>query len=96
MKIWGEIPKITGVYDKQKNFGKVEKATSVAGKKDVLSLSNNAKDFQSVLKALKDVPDVRNDKVNELAAKVDSGSYDVEGKDIVDKIMNNISSNRTV
>jgi negative regulator of flagellin synthesis FlgM len=88
MKIWGDIPKISGVYDSQKNFGKVDKASGVASKKDVVSISNQAKDFQTALRSLKDLPDVRNEKVNELAERYKSGSYDVSGKNIADKIIN--------
>jgi negative regulator of flagellin synthesis FlgM len=87
MKIWGEIPKVAGVYNSQK---KITEATSVAGtasKKDVVSISGKAKDFQSVLKALKNVPDVRQDKVNELSERFSSGNYNVEGKDAADKIL---------
>lgn len=88
MKIWGDIPKISGVYDSQKNFGKVDKASGVTPKKDVVSISNQAKDFQTVLKSLKDIPDVRNDKVQELSEKYKSGNYNVSGKSIADRIIN--------
>jgi negative regulator of flagellin synthesis FlgM len=87
MKIWGEIPKIFGVYDKQKSVGKVDKASGVAPKKDVLSISSEAKDFQTVMKGLKDVPDIRADKVKELSSRYDSGTYDVNGKDIADRVI---------
>lgn len=90
MKIWGEIPKILGVYDKQKNVGKTEKASGAASKKDVVSISNQAKDFQTVMKALKDVPDMRQDKVNELSEKYETGNYDVSGNDIAGKILKSI------
>ena len=87
MKIWGEIPKILGVYDKQKNIGRIERTGTVASKKDMLSISGQAKDYQTVMKALKEVPDVRSEKVNEIAARLESGQYDVSGKDVADRIM---------
>jgi len=87
MKIWGDIPKVSGVYDKQKSLSKVDKASGVAAKKDVVSISNQAKDYQTVMKALKDVPDVRNDKVSELADKYESGNYDVKGDTVADKVL---------
>lgn len=90
MKIWGEIPKILGVYDKQKSIGKVDKTSGVASKKDVVSISNQAKDFQTVMKALKDVPDIRQDKVNELAEKYDSGTYNVTSNEVADKVLKSI------
>lgn len=90
MKIWGEIPKVLGISSNQKNVSKVDKVSGVAAKKDVVSISNQAKDFQTIMKALRDVPDMRQDKVNELAEKYQSGNYDVSGNDIADKILKSV------
>lgn len=94
MKIWGDIPRISGVYDKQKNVNKIDKTSGVSSKKDVVSISNQAKDFTTVMKALKEVPDMRQDKVNELAAKYEAGSYDVDGGDIVEKLSKSITEKK--
>lgn len=90
MRIPGDIPKITGIYDKQKNVNKIEKASAVSSKKDVVSISNQAKDFQTVQKALKSVPDIRQNKVNELTVKYESGQYDAKGKDIAENIIKSV------
>jgi negative regulator of flagellin synthesis FlgM len=90
MKIWGEIPKIFGIYDKQKNVNKVDKTSAVVSKKDVVSISNQAKDFQTVMRALKEVPEVREEKVRELSEKYEAGNYDVSGKDIAEKMLKSV------
>ncbi len=90
MKIWGDIPKVQGIYNKQKRVEKPGKAGKTGSTGDVVSISGKAKDFQTVLKALKNVPDVRTEKVNELSSKYRSGSYDTSGKDIADKIIDSI------
>lgn len=90
MRIPGDIPKITGIYDKQKSVNKIEKTSAVSSKKDVVSISNQAKDFQTVQKALKNVPDIRQNKVNELMVKYESGQYNASGKDIADNIVKSI------
>lgn len=90
MKIWGEIPKILGIYDKQKNVKKVDKTASVVSKRDVVSISNSARDFQSIMKSLKEVPDVRQDKVNDLKGKYETGNYSISGKEISDKLINSV------
>ncbi len=90
MRINGEISKIAGVYGAQKNAGRVGKTGSVASKKDVLSISNEAKDFQTVYKALRDVPDIRQSKVAELAGKFEAGGYDVTGQDVADKVIKTV------
>jgi negative regulator of flagellin synthesis FlgM len=87
MKIWGEIPKILGVYDKHKSVKKAEGTSGVAAKMDVVSISGSAKDFQTAMKAVKEIPDIRQGKVNELLDQYESGNYDVNGKDTADKIL---------
>lgn len=63
--------------------------------KDALELSGKAPvievavDKQAEIKnSLKDLPDVRKDKVAELKARIASGDYNVSGKDIAEKIVN--------
>lgn len=86
MKITGDIYNVSKIYGNQKSVGKVDKTNPVAPKKDVVSISNNAKDYQTVSKALKDIPDVRQNKVDEFAEVYRSGGYDVSGKEIVEKL----------
>lgn len=90
MKIWGGTPKVNGVYDKQKNLSRIDKTSALSGKKDVLSISDQAKDFQTIMKSLREVPDIRQDKVDELAEKYQAGNYDVKGRDTADRIIKSI------
>jgi negative regulator of flagellin synthesis FlgM len=43
-----------------------------------------------VMRALKDVPDVRQDRVDELLKRFESGSYNVSGRDIADRIIRSV------
>ena len=90
MKITGDIYNVAKVYNKQKSVDSVGRTSSIQPKKDVLSISNNAKDYQTVAKALKDVPDVRQDKIDKLTEVYRSGGYDVSGREIVEKIGSSI------
>lgn len=90
MRIPGDISKITGIYGSQKSINRIGKTGSVASKKDVLSISDEAKDFQSVLKALREVPDVRRDKVDGILGRIESGQYSVSGHDVADRIVKNV------
>ena len=87
MRIPGDLSKVTGIYGTQKNTGRVGKTEAAASKKDVLSISNEAKDFQTVFKALKEVPDIRQSKVAELSDQFETGSYNVTGRDVADKVV---------
>lgn len=94
MKIWEGIPKVSGIYDNRKSINKTEKTDNVTGKKDVVSISNQAKDIQTAMKALKDIPDIRKDKVEKLTRKLETGTYGVTEEDIADKILKSIAGIR--
>lgn len=86
MKITGDIYNVAKVYNKQKMVGNIAKTGQVVPKKDVVSISNDAKDYQTVSKALKDVPDIRQNKVDEFTEIYQSGGYDISGKEIIEKL----------
>ena len=59
--------------------------------KDEIKLSERAKDYQFAINKLREIPDMRMDKVNKLKDLVQSGNYNVEGKKIVEKMYENIN-----
>lgn len=70
----------------------VKKVGTVQGKKDELTISREALDCGIVAKALKimdDIPDIREEKVNAIKEKMDTGLYNVDGKDIAEKMLSN-------
>lgn len=90
MRIPGDIPKITGIYDKQKSLNRTDISNPVVSKKDVVSISAQAKDFQTIFRALKEIPDIRQGKVNELLERYESGNYDIDGNDVAEKVINSV------
>lgn len=94
MKIQGEIPKVSKVYDSQKNITKTDRGNKATTKKDVVSISGQGRDFQTVMKALKDIPDIRKDKVEKIQKQIETGKYQVSGKDIADSILSNITEKK--
>ena len=87
MKIWGNIPKVSGIYG---NTGKIDRYTKVgeaSSKKDELSISGTAKDFSVAMKAVRQVPDVRQEKINEIIQKMDRGEYKVKPSEVAEKIV---------
>jgi len=90
MRIPEDIPRITGIYNKQNQKKNFDKAVVNASKNDIVSISDKARDFQTVMKALKNIPDIRQDKVEKLSREYRSGNYDVNSNDIAEKIINSI------
>jgi len=77
------------VYQTQRT-NNVARLSRAEEKKDIVALSEQAKDYQVAARALKEVPDVRQDKVNEIQSKIESGNYNVSSKDIAAKLLGNL------
>jgi negative regulator of flagellin synthesis FlgM len=90
MKIYGQIPKISEIYNKDKNVSKASKTGGVESKKDVVSISTQGKDFQTALKAAREAADIRQDKVDEIKQRIATDTYTPSGKDIADKVIQSI------
>ena len=86
MKISG-INKVTQAYKSNINFDTKNKVKK--SKKDALILSSTAKDVQIAKMALKKVPDVRMDKINPIKQRIESGTYNIDAKEIANKMIKN-------
>ena len=56
-------------------------------KEDKVVLSPKAKEVQEATKLIKELPDIREDKVAKLKEQVDQGTYKVDGKKIAFKML---------
>lgn len=82
------IDKINNIYEtyKKQSISKAQSVTKTS-KKDEVALSEVAKDFQSVYKLLVATPDIREDKVNAVKEKINSGTYNVKTEEVAEKIL---------
>lgn len=62
--------------------------SSAVTESDAVSISEKGKDVSEMTRILKDMPDVRSEKVAELKARIASGNYNVSGRDIAEKVVN--------
>jgi len=65
---------------------RVDRANTIDIKGEKFALSTSAKDFQSVKKLLSEMPDVRQNIVEEVKQRIEGGNYDVSSYDVADKI----------
>lgn len=79
--------KVNQVY--QANNVKKVTMTSSINTSDSLVLSQTGKDIQIAKQAIAQIPDVREDKVNQLKASLASGTYDVSAEELADKLIDN-------
>lgn len=82
---YNQINQVYGV-SKTKKSGKTGYASSISGA-DQVSFSSIGKDMQIAKAALKNVPDVREDRVADLKAQIQNGTYNVSNESFADKLL---------
>lgn len=90
MKIWRNISGVSGIYGKNKSMNKINETSGIKKGNDVLSISDKAKDYQVAMKYLKEIPDIRKDKVEKITGQLQSRNYDVKGNKIAEKIIQSV------
>ena len=90
----GNISNFENVKDVQKkeDIKKQQSSKQVSSselKGDSLNISNEAYSTAKKADQLKEMPDVREEKVSALKREIDNGTYNVAGKEVAEKIVNN-------
>ncbi len=90
-----QVQNILKVYGENKvtKSANADKASQVQ-RRDEVVLSSAAKEFGPMLQALKNMPDVREDKVKEISEKIQSGNYTIDGREVADKMIGRIMADR--
>lgn len=89
-----KVDKILQVYNTQ-SIKKVE-SSKKSGRKDEVKLSNKAMEYKLAVNSLKNVPEIRKDKVEKLKSEISAGTYKVDGEKIVEKMFGNINFDKRV
>ena len=66
------------------------------GYTDEVSLSEDVHEFTKVIKLVSQVNDVRIEKVEELKARINAGTYNIDGKLVADKIIEEYLADKLV
>ncbi len=67
-----------------------KKAEGMKFEEDKIEISSQAREIQVAMKALKEVPDVREEKVNEIRAQIKNGTYKPSSEDVAEKLLERI------
>ena len=78
---------VNNVQDKKANGAPKDKAADKNLKTDTVDISDSAKRVSAAREQLDRIPEVREDKVAELKAKIESGKYEINSEEIADKIL---------
>ena len=84
----GAYNQVSQVYGSQKiSKGYNTNAIGATSTLDKVSFSNVGRDMQIAKNALKNVPDIREDKVQALSASIENGTYQVSSESFADKLV---------
>ena len=78
---------VNNINDKQNVDQTSDKPDKTVTKTDTVAISDAAKEIQEVKKQLDEVPDVRADKVAELKAQIENGTYEIKSEEIAEKML---------
>ena len=89
MIINGNVQAVAGAYSVS-STGSVKRAYNAQAveKKDEVLLSHESQSFSSMLQKLQSMDDVREDKVQDLSARVAAGSYEVSSENLAASLLN--------
>ncbi len=82
---------VAKVYEANQTAGKTSAAKTAAGR-DEVQISSFGHDYQVAKQAVADTPDMRQEKVLDIAARVNSGSYKVSAEDFAAKLLDKYRS----
>jgi negative regulator of flagellin synthesis FlgM len=82
------LPRVQGAYRissfENRSTGRMDRARET---KEILTLSDQARDFRTVLDAVSKLPDIREDKVADIQNRIKNGEYNISASAIANKIL---------
>lgn len=77
---------VTQIY-KSNKVNSAKKTSDAGTARDEVQISSWGYDYQTAKQAVADAPDIREDKVAQLAAKLTSGEYNIDPDDFASKLL---------
>lgn len=90
-----KINNIFQTYNKNAGAKKV-KPEGMSKDSDEIKISEKAIEFQFAMQKIKNVEVTRTDKVDEIKQQIQSGTYEVDGKKIAEKIIEGIKFDKKI
>lgn len=78
--------RVSKIYEAQ-NISKVKNVKEVTVKQDEVEISKVGRDISVAREAVNKTPDIRLDKVNNIIERMGSGAYNIDAKEVANKIV---------
>lgn len=82
------------VYNKNNGVNKAKDNNKT--KEDQINISDKAKEVQFGLSKLKDVEEIRTEKVETIKEQIKTGTYNIDGEKIAEKMLENVNFNKRI
>ncbi|MGB3367551.1 MAG: flagellar biosynthesis anti-sigma factor FlgM [Acidaminobacteraceae bacterium] len=92
MKIGNNINVQNVMKSYNKTITNVKKTDKVGLSPDKIEISDAAKEYQLAMQAFNKLPEVREDRVNDIKGQIKDGSYKPSSEDIAKKLLASLSS----
>lgn len=86
---------ILKIYGNNSEVKKIKSDKDKKGK-DELKISDKAMDFQFAVSKLKEVPDMRMEKIEKIKKQIKTGTYQIDSNKIAEKIYNSANFDKTI
>lgn len=90
-----KVDNVFQVYNKNSGVKKV-KLNKEAKETDQIKLSEKAIEFQYGLQKIKDVEEIRTEKVENIKNQIKAGTYEIDGKKIAEKMIQSINFDKKI
>lgn len=90
-----KIDNVFQVYNKNAGVKKV-KTDKTTKETDQIKISERAIEFQFALQKIKDVEEIRMEKVEDIKNKIKAGTYEIDGKKIAEKMLEEINFDKKI
>lgn len=90
MKVSNTNETTANLVDTYRTADNIKKETKTGGtfpQNEKIELSSDVKDFNQIKKAVDNIPDIREDKVQQIKKQINEGTYNVSGEKIAEKMV---------
>lgn len=82
------------VYNKNNGVNKAKDNNKT--KEDQINISDKAKEVQFGLSKLKDVEEIRTEKIETIKEQIKTGTYNIDGEKIAERMLENVNFNKRI
>lgn len=89
-----KINNVLQIYNKNKGVNKVNENTKT--KEDQINISEKSKEVQFAFSKIKDVEEFRTEKVEKIKEQIKTGTYEINGQKIAEKMIKDINFHKRI